>query len=88
MPLFLTEEELGSHSRGSEIKMGTSWSPLSGSERALSRVDTVVQKYRIERLIGIGGMAAVYADASERTSGGDEVSAGSILGRSGGSAPL
>ncbi|WP_394843653.1 protein kinase [Pendulispora brunnea] len=31
------------------------------SKRVLARVGTDVQKYRIERLIGIGGMAAVYA---------------------------
>ncbi|WP_394836752.1 serine/threonine protein kinase [Pendulispora rubella] len=30
------------------------------SERALVRVGTAVQKYRIRRLIGVGGMAAVY----------------------------
>lgn len=33
----------------------------SSSQRVLARIGTVVHKCRIERLIGIGGMAAVYA---------------------------
>jgi len=36
-------------------------SRLSETERALARVGKVVHQYRIDRLIGIGGMAAVYA---------------------------
>ncbi|WP_394848961.1 serine/threonine protein kinase [Pendulispora brunnea] len=36
-------------------------SVFSRSQRALARIGTVVHKCRIERLIGIGGMAAVYA---------------------------
>jgi len=33
----------------------------SNSQRALARIGTVVQNCRIERLIGVGGMAVVYA---------------------------
>jgi len=42
--------------------MGMSFSRASASERALARLGAVVQqKYRIDRLIGVGGTAAVYA---------------------------
>ncbi|WP_394838416.1 serine/threonine protein kinase [Pendulispora rubella] len=37
----------------------------ASSQRALARIGTVVQKCRIERLIGMGGMAAVYAATRE-----------------------
>ncbi|WP_394849938.1 protein kinase [Pendulispora brunnea] len=40
---------------------------LSVSERALERVGTIVQgKYRIDWLVGIGGMAAVYAATDDQ----------------------
>jgi len=44
-------------------------SPKSRSERALARIGTAIGKYRIERLIGIGGMGVVYAATHQ-----DEVS--------------
>ena len=41
--------------------MPAQFTHLSIQERALARVDTTVGKYRIDRLLGVGGMAAVYA---------------------------
>ncbi|WP_394838419.1 serine/threonine protein kinase [Pendulispora rubella] len=45
--------------------MPTSSSRWSGSKRALERIGSIVHECRIERLIGIGGMAAVYAGRRE-----------------------
>jgi serine/threonine-protein kinase len=47
--------------------MAASWSPSDSRQHAQARVGTVLrQKWRIDRLVGLGGMAAVYA-ATHRT---------------------
>ncbi|WP_394848963.1 serine/threonine protein kinase [Pendulispora brunnea] len=45
--------------------MAPSSSGSSASKRALARIGSIVHECRIERLIGIGGMAAVYAGTRE-----------------------
>ncbi|WP_394849909.1 AAA family ATPase [Pendulispora brunnea] len=52
--------------RGFEARAREALASLSSSrprfqESALARVGTIVQEYRVERILGVGGMGAVYA---------------------------